>query len=226
MEPHPASSGPLHEARALVAQGRFEAAVGVLQPLAGAGDPEALVLQSVALRRAGRARPALDAARRAEQAMPSWGPALAALAASAALAGRPGEANVAAQQALALAPGDPEVWNAAGLAALAERDRAEAERCFRHGLSIDPDHAELGQNLARLAPSGPVGVGGPAAGMVDGSAPGDRGRQEGRFAGFLRRSLFVKVLPDEPATEPVVLMAWAGIVVVAIGAFLFLLAAR
>jgi Flp pilus assembly protein TadD len=226
MEPHPASSGPLDEARALLAQGRFEAAVGVLQPLASAGDAEALVLQSIGLRRAGRVRPALAAARQADQAMPSWGPALAALAASAAAVGRPGEANVAAQQALALAPGDPEVWNAAGLAAMAERDRAEAERCFRHGLTIDPAHAELAQNLARLAPAGPVGAGGPTAGMVAGAAPGEAGRRGGRFAGLLRRSLFVRVLPDDPDTEPVVLMAWAGIVVVAIGAFLFLLAAR
>lgn len=242
MASHPAGSGSLEQARALLAEGRYEAAVDVLRPLADGGDPEALVLQSTALRRAGRNRPALAAARQAAHALPSWGPALAAVAAAAAATGRPGEANGVAQQALALAPGDPDVWNAAGLAAMADRDRAEAERCFRHGLGLDPTHPELVANVARLSLQGPApgesmdgsarasGGGGSSTPFTSFAGPvgGEGAPSGGRFARFVRNSLFVRVLPedDDHPSEPVLLMAWAGIVVVALGAFLFLLAAR
>lgn len=200
---------PISEAQRLVDDGDYDAAVRLLRPAMEDGDPDALVLGANALRRAGRARPALHAAERAREVRPSWGPALAAVAAATVARGRAAEGEQAAQAALSVAPNEPDVWNAAGLAAIAGGDRAEAQRCFEHGLRLDADHGELRQNLDRLGP-GDDGVAHGADGATGGNA----------VSRFLRRRWFISVLPEraeDANAEPVPMVAWWGLVAVAIG---------
>lgn len=208
-------TGPLAEGRRLLDEGRFDEAVLAVRGPMDDGDPEALVVGSTALRRAGRARPALAAASRALEVRPAWGPALAAVAAATAARGRAADADRAAQTALSLAPGDPDVWNAAGLAALAGRDRAEAERCFRHGLTLDPGHHEMAEHLRRL--ESPSGDPGPELG---------EGNAVGRW---VRRSWYVSTLPERAEDDhrpPVPLVAWWGLAAVVAGVAIFVLLGR
>jgi tetratricopeptide (TPR) repeat protein len=114
-------------------------------------------LRSVALQQLGDDDGSIAAAREAVAAAPHNWQTHRRLAMALVLAKRdPDGALAAAGRAIELAPYEPDAFSTLGLVYDMRKNSDEAERCFRHALSLDPQHAPSHDALARrqLATSG------------------------------------------------------------------------
>ena len=107
-------------------------------------------LRSVALQQLGDDDGSIAAAHEAVTAAPHSWQTHRRLAMALVLAKRnPDEALAAAGRAAELAPHEPDAFCTLGLAHEMRRGHAEAERCYRQALSLDPQHAASHEALAR-----------------------------------------------------------------------------
>jgi Flp pilus assembly protein TadD len=136
--------------RALLAQGRAEDAVALLENAArGKHDPEIDTTLAMALRQAGRSEDALVRLRRTAKRHPRFAPALRELGSLLFTLDQSEEAIETLTRGLDVAPMMPELAIQLGYVFLHRRDCAGAKSAFAHALAIAPDSAEALFGIAK-----------------------------------------------------------------------------
>jgi tetratricopeptide (TPR) repeat protein len=136
--------------RALLAQGRAEAAIAPLETAArGRHDPQMDTQLAIALRRADRQEDALSRLRRTVKRHPTFVPALHELGRLLVAMGRYAEAIEALNRAIELAPMMPELSTQLGYALLSQRNCTDAKAIFARALEIAPASPDALYGMAK-----------------------------------------------------------------------------
>lgn len=135
----------------LAENGLARRAVEILEPLAGDGDPEALVALAVALSDAGRLADAVRTFERVLAGDPEDVKALEGLGVALLRGGRTGDARRALERALELNPRLPRSWNTLGVLHAQSGDPAAAMAAWKKALEINPNLLDTLYNLGLVA---------------------------------------------------------------------------
>lgn len=143
---------PAAQAGLLIRQGRADAALALLQPLAVASNPPhgVLAAQASALKVLGRLEEALAVQRRTVELYPASAVAWHNLAADLADLRKGAPARAAAERALELGLDAPQAWFVLGNACALLADVEEAERAYREAVTRRPDYCQAVFALTRL----------------------------------------------------------------------------